>query len=115
MHDTLHRSSATARNGTRLQLVIRSQAREGNKWVASRDERFDTIELTVWLEADHSGGPSAFSARIVLIDAERAVSQTMAVTEEPFGQLGIPEATLLLARQLAGRPLYSSSNARAEW
>src|SRR5687768_3294805 len=61
-------------------------------------------------------GDQAYTATVEVLLDGRAVSQNMAYTDRTrFARMGMPDATILLARQVLGVPIYSSSNRAAEW
>lgn len=78
------------------------------------DGRLDTLLITGWWESDYPNRAPVLHKLVVIIDESRAVSQTMNVVEGSRG-LGLSDEALLVARRVVKRPLYSSSNAAAEW
>jgi hypothetical protein len=84
-----------------------------------------TWSAHIWIKSSLAGvlslavtldGERAYGSTVEVFPDGRAVSQNMAYSDRArFAGMGMPEAAILVARQVLGVPIYSSSNNAAEW
>ncbi len=106
---TIHAISAIGRSALLTEIVVKLTDVPAPEFITF-DDRFPAMEIAAWPSGADPSEPPIYTGRVVLVDAQRVVSQTMHASD-PYRGLGIPEACLLLVRTMLARPLYSSTNA----
>jgi hypothetical protein len=104
--------TVVGRDGVRTNIRITLARVPASPYIVARSN--DALIMSVWYASDPDGAPVRYTATVDVLGADRALSQTMDAQQD-CRRRGVPEACLLLAHEVLGCAVYSSSNLETAW